>query len=128
MTEKRFDRNQALEDGLQIDISDHIKSAGLLIPTYVTKQLWHEVIKLDTTSNDLNTEEDKRLKEVVSKLIYYLRTHRQSSKSNMIYFNVEFNREGEKQNHDLVSHIGVIDNDNSDPCITLFMSSEGQKQ
>jgi len=128
MTEKRFDRNQALEDGLQIDISDHIKSAGLLIPTYVTKQLWHEVIKLDTTTNDLNTEEDKRLKEVVSKLIYYLRTHRQSSKSNMIYFNVEFNREGEKQNHDLVSHIGVIDNDNSDPCITLFMSSEGQKQ
>jgi len=128
MAEKRFDRNEALEDGLQIDISDHIKSAGLLIPTYVTKQLWHEVIKLDTTTNDLNTEEDKRLKEVVSKLIYYLRTHRQSSKSNMIYFNVEFNREGEKQNYDLVSHIGVIDNDNSDPCITLFMSSEGQKQ
>ena len=128
MSEKRFDRNQALEDGLQIDISDHIKSAGLLIPTYVTKQLWYEVIKLDTTTNDLNTEEDKRLKEVVSKLIYFLRTHRQSSKSNMIYFNVEFNREGEKQNYDLVSHIGVIDNDNSDPCITLFMSDEGKKQ
>jgi len=128
MTEKRFKRNEALEDGLQIDISDHIKSAGLLIPTYVTKQLWYEVIKLDTTTNDLNTEEDKRLKEVVSKLIYYLRTHRQSSKSNMIYFNIEFNREGEKQNYDLVSYIGVIDNNNSDPCITLFMSSEGQKQ
>ncbi len=128
MTEKRFKRNEALEDGLQIDISDHIKSAGLLIPTYVTKQLWYEVIKLDTTTNDLNTEEDKRLKEVVSKLIYYLRTHRQSSKSNMIYFNIEFNREGEKQNYDLVSYIGVIDNDNSDPCITLFMSGEGQKQ
>ena len=80
MTEKRFDRNQALEDGLQIDVSDHLKNTGLLIPTYVTKQLWHEVIKLDTTTNDLNTEEDKRLKEVISKLIYYLRTHRQSSK------------------------------------------------
>ena len=128
MAEKRFDRNEALEDGLQIDISDHIKRAGLLIPTYVTKQLWHKVIKLDTTTNDLNTEEDKRLKEVISKLIYYLRTHRQSSKSNMIYFNVEFNREGEKQNYDLVSHIGVIDDNDSNPCITLFMSSEGRKQ
>ncbi len=128
MTEKRFDRNEALEDGLQIDISDHIKSAGLLIPTYITKQLWYEVIKLDTTTNDLNTEEDKRLKEVVSKLIYYLRTHRQSSKSNMIYFNVEFNREGEKQNFDLVSNLGVIDDNDSNPCITLFMSGEGRKQ
>ncbi len=128
MTEKRFDRNEALEDGLQIDISDHIKSAGLLIPTYITKQLWYEVIKLDTTTNDLNTEEDKRLKEVISKLIYYLRTHRQSSKSNMIYFNVEFNREGEKQNFDLVSNLGVIDDNDSNPCITLFMSGEGRKQ
>ena len=128
MAEKRFDRNEALEDGLQIDISDHIKSAGLLIPTYVTKQLWHEVIKLDTTTNDLNTEEDKRLKEVVSKLIYFLRTHRQSSKSNMIYFNVEFSREGEQQDFDLVSNLGVIDDNDSNPCITLFMSSEGQKQ
>jgi len=128
MAEKRFDRNEALEDGLQIDISDHIKSAGLLIPTYITKQLWYEVIKLDTTTNDLNTEEDKRLKEVISKLIYYLRTHRQSSKSNMIYFNVEFNREGEKQNFDLVSNLGVIDDNDSNPCITLFMSGEGRKQ
>jgi len=128
MTEKRFDRNQALEDGLQIDVSDHLKNTGLLIPTYVTKQLWHEVIKLDTTTNDLNTEEDKRLKEVISKLIYYLRTHRQSSKSNMIYFNVEFSREGEQQDFDLVSNLGVIDDNDSNPCITLFMSSEGQKQ
>jgi hypothetical protein len=128
VTENRFDRNQALEDGLQKDISEYAKSAGLLIPIYVTKQLWDEVVKIDTTTGDLNTEEDKRVKEVISKLIYFIRTHRQSSRSNMIYFSVEFKREGDQQNFDLVSHLGVIDDDNSDPCITLFMSGEGQKQ
>lgn len=128
MSEKKFNRNEVLEDGLQMDITDHVKRAGLLIPTYVTKKLWYEVIKLDTTTNDLNTEEDKRINEVITKLVYYIRTHRQSSKSNMIYFSVEFKREGEQQNYDLVSHIGVIDDENSDPCITLFMPGEGSKQ
>ncbi len=128
MTENGFNRARVVEDGHQIDISDHVKSAGLLIPAYVTKQLWHEVIKLDTTTNDLNTEEDKRIKEVISRLVYYIRTHRQSSKSNTIYFNVEFKREGEQQTYDLVSHLGVIDDENSDPCLTLFMSGEGQTQ
>ncbi len=128
MAENRFSRNKAVEDGLQVDISDHVKNAGLLIPAYVTKKLWQEVIKLDATTNDLNTEEDKRIKEVISRLVYYIRTHRQSSKSNMIYFNVEFNREGDKQSFDLVSHLGVIDDENSDPCLTLFMSEEGQTQ
>ena len=128
MTEKRFDRNQAVEDGLQIDISEYTKSAGLLIPSYVTKQLWDEVVKIDRTTNELNTEEDKRIKEVVSRLVYFIRTHRQTSKTNMVYFIVEFKREGEQQNYDLVSHIGVIDDENADPCITLFMADEGQKQ
>ncbi|NIP37981.1 MAG: hypothetical protein GWO07_04725 [Candidatus Dadabacteria bacterium] len=128
MTENGFNRNKAVEDGHQVDISEHVKNAGLLIPAYVTKQLWHEVIKLDTTTSELNIEEDKRIKEVISRLVYYIRTHRQSSKSNTIYFNVEFNWEGEQQTFDLVSHLGVIDDENSDPCITLFMSGEGQKQ
>jgi len=128
MAENRFSRNKAVEDGLQVDISDHVKNAGLLIPAYVTKKLWQEVIKLDATTNDLNTEEDKRIKVVISRLVYYIRTHRQSSKSNMIYFNVEFNREGEQQSFDLISHLGVIDDENSDPCLTLFMSGEGQTQ
>jgi len=128
MSEIQFDRNQALEDGLQMDVSDYAKSAGLLIPIYVTKKLWDEVIKLDTITNDLNIEEDKRVKEVISKLVYYIRTHRQSSKSNMIYFSVEFKRQGEKQNFDLISNLGVIDDNDPNPCITLFMSSEGERQ
>ena len=128
MTQGGFNRDKAVEDGHQVDISEHVKHAGLLIPAYVTKKLWYEVIKLDNTNNELNTEEDKRIKEVISRLVYYIRTHRQSSKSNTIYFNVEFKREGEQQNFDIVSHLGVIDDENSDPCITLFMSGEGQTQ
>jgi len=128
MSKKKFDRNEAVEQGHQVDITDHVNKAGLLIPTYVTKKLWYEVIKLDSTTTELNIEEDKRVKEVISRLVYFIRTHRQSSRSALIHFNIEFSREGERQNYDLVSHIGVIDDDNSDPCITLFMSGEGQTQ
>jgi hypothetical protein len=124
MVSDQYNRQKMLETGTQIDISDIVKKGGLLIPAYATKKLWDTVLKLDMINNELNTEETNRINEVVSKLIYYIRTHRQTSKSNLINFSVSFTREGNKENFDIVSNLIVIDKDNPNPCITLMLADE----
>lgn len=119
-------RQEMLEEGLQVDISDVVKQGGLLIPAYATKKLWNTVVKLDSTSDELNSEETKRINEVVTKLIYYIRTHRQTSKSNIINFSVSLPREGSKESFDIISDLNIIDKENPNPCITLMMSDEKQ--
>lgn len=124
MNSNETSRQQLVQEGIQKDISETVKKGGLLIPTYVTKRVWDDVIKLDKSTEELSTEEDKRVHEVVDKLVYYMRVHRQSSKSNTINFNVSFKRHGQEQNYDLTSSINVLDNKTPQPCITIMMSDE----
>ena len=124
METKIFSRQQLLENGSQIDISDIVKKGGLLVPAYATKKLWDTVVKINMDSDELNVEETNRVNEVVGKLIYYIRTHRQTSKSNLINFSVSFTREGSQESFDLVSNLNVVDSDNPNPCITLMMADE----
>lgn len=126
MESGQTNRQEMLDEGLQIDISDILKQGGLLIPAYVTKKLWNTVVKLDESNNELNTEETKRINEVVTRLIYYIRTHRQTSKSNIIYFSVSLPREGNRESFDIISELNIIDKENPSPCITLMMSDEKQ--
>ena len=119
-------RQEMLDEGLQIDISDIVKQGGLLIPAYVTKKLWNTVVKLDKSDSELNTEETKRINEVITKLIYYIRTHRQTSKSNLINFSVSLSKEGNQESFDIISDLNIVDKDNPSPCITLMLSDEKQ--
>ena len=117
-------RKGMIDEGLQIDITDIVKQGGLLIPAYATKKLWNTVIKLDKTNSELNTEETKRINEVVTRLIYYIRTHRQTSKSNIINFSVSLPKEGTRESFDIISDLNIVDKQNPSPCITLMMSDE----
>ena len=120
-------RQDMLDKGLQVDISEFVKQGGLLIPAYASKKLWDTVIKLDASSDELNSEETKRMSEVIYKLIYYIRTHRQTSRSNIINFSVSLTSDGTEQNFDIVSDLNIVDRDNPAPCITLMMSDEMQE-
>jgi len=126
MESGQTNRQEMLDEGLQIDISDIVKQGGLLIPAYATKKLWNTVVKLDESNNELNTEETKRINEVVTRLIYYIRTHRQTSKSNIINFSVSLPREGNRESFDIISELNIIDKENPGSCITLMMSEEKQ--
>ena len=117
-------RQEMIDEGLQIDITDIVKQGGLLIPTYATIKLWNTVIKLDNSNAELNTEETKRINEVVTRLIYYIRTHRQTSKSNIINFSVSLPKEGTRESFDIISDLNIVDKQNPSPCITLMMSDE----
>ena len=124
MSQMKLTRKQALEEGRQKDMTDIAKEAGLLFPVFVTDKVWDNWITPDQESRDSGQDEGQRFKYVVSRLVYSLRVHRQTSKSDIIYFNVSFIKGGELQDVILMSRVAVIDSDDPRPCITLMMPEE----
>ena len=124
MSQMKVTRKQALEEGKQRDMSEIAKEAGLVFPVFITDLVWNNWITPDQKSRDSGQNEEHRFKYVISKLVYSLRVHRQTSKSDTIYFNVSFTRGGELEDVMLISKLGVIDSDDPRPCITIMMPEE----
>lgn len=130
MSQIKLTRKQALEEGRQKDMTDIAKEAGLLFPVFVTDKVWDNWITPDQKSRDSGQDEEQRFKYVISRLVDSLRVHRQTSKSDTIYFNVSFTRGGELEDVILMSKVAVIDSDDPRPCITIMMPEEylGRKE
>jgi hypothetical protein len=124
MGQTKITRKQALEEGKQRDMSETAKEAGLLFPVFITDVVWNNWITPDQKSRDSGQNEEHRVKYVISKLVYSLRVHRQTSKSDTIYFNVSFTKGAELEDVVLISKLGVIDSDDPRPCITIMMPEE----
>ena len=119
-----MDRQRALDDGLQRDITDISKEAGLFLPVFVTNRVL--VNWITNKGNDSNISEDEKriIKVILSKLVYSLRVHRQTSKSNLIYFNTLIEKDGKNETALLLSLLGPIDSDDQRPCITIMLPEE----
>lgn len=124
MSQATFTRKQALEEGRQKDVSDIAKEAGLSFPVFITDVVWNNWITPDEKSTESGQDEKQRFDYVISKLIYSLRVHRQTSRSDTIYFKVSFTRDGGSDDVLLMSKLGAIDSDDVRPCITIMMPEE----
>lgn len=122
MTLDKMDRQKALDDGSQRDITDISKEAGLFLPVFITNKVLDKIYE----GSDTNISEvQKRLiKVTLSKLVYSLRVHRQTSKSNLIYFNASIEKHGKNETALLLSLLGPIDSDDPRPCITIMLPEE----
>lgn len=117
-------RKQALDEGKLRDVSDLAKEEGLLVPVYITSTVWDSWITPDNDGIKKGEDEKTRLRNVMDKLIYYLRVHRQTNKSNLIYFPVPLTIKGETENVQLLSHLGPIEKTDHRPCITIMTPEE----
>ena len=123
MTVNKTDRKKALDDGLQKDITDVSKEAGLFLPVFITNKVWDFWITSEE-DNNISEEDKARIKGLISKLVYSLRVHRQTSKSNLIYFSVSLEKDGENETVLLLSYLGPIDSEDQRPCITIMLPEE----
>jgi hypothetical protein len=124
LTLDKTDRQKALDDGLQRDITDISKEAGLFLPVFITKKVldnWMIYKGSDTSFSDV---EKRLIKVILSKLVYSLRVHRQTSKSNLIYFNASIEKDGKNETASLLSLLGPIDSNDRRPCITIMLPEE----
>jgi len=124
LTGTKSSRKNFIEQGLQKDVSDIAKQAGLIFPVFVTIRMWDKCIHWEGKDIVIDDDEKRRLLNVLNNLVYFLRVHRQSSRSNVIYFNVPIEKDNEQGNVMILSHVGPIDAYDQTPCITVMLPEE----
>ena len=124
MTLNKMDRQRALDDGLQRDITDISKEVGLFLHVFMTSKALDNWITVEGSGPNFSEIEKGIIKAILSKLVYLLRVHRQTSKSNLIYFNASIEKDGKNETALLLSHLGPIDSDDHRPCITIMLPEE----
>jgi hypothetical protein len=117
-------RKRALEEGRQRDISETAREAGLLVPVFITSTVWDNWIASGDSGIKTEEVEKRKLRSVLDKLLYFIRVHRQTNKSNLIYFPVPLTREGKEENVQLMSHLGPLERADQRPCITIMTPEE----
>ncbi len=110
--------------GKQKNISDIAKEAGLLIPVFVTSSIWDDWITPDQKSIEDGEDEKARATNLINSFLYYMRVHRQNSKSNLIYFQAKFKKDGNEEDVQLMSHLGPLEKGDNRPCITIMAPEE----
>ena len=119
-----MDRQRAVDDGLQKDITDISKEVGLFLPVFITNKVMLNWITSGRNNSKVSEDQRKIIKVILSKLVYSLRVHRQTSKSNLIYFNVSIEKDGRNETVLLLSLLGPIDSSDRRPCITIMLPEE----
>lgn len=124
MSNPKKTRKQALDEGKLRDVSDVAKEAGLLVPVYVTSAVWDSWITPDDEGMKNGENEKTRLINMMDKLLYYIRVHRQTNRSNLIYFPVPLTKKGKTENVQLLSQLGPLEKTDHRPCITIMTPEE----
>lgn len=124
MSNTKNTRKQALDEGKLRDVSDVAKEAGLLVPVYITSAAWDSWITPDHEGIKNGEDETKRLRKTMDNLLYYIRVHRQTNRSNLIYFPVPLTKGGKTENVQMLSLLGPIEKADHRPCITIMTPEE----
>lgn len=119
-------RSSEIEQGNQYNMTEIAREFGFPLPVYVTSALRDKFIEPDEESRKKGEDQKTRFKQILDKLTYEIRIHRQKSKSNIINFDVSLTVGGKSEEVKLVSYLGQIDSENRDPSITLALSDEIQ--
>ncbi len=112
----------------QKNVSDIAKGVGLLIPVFITSSVWDNWISPDQKSIEEGENEKTRASNVINKFIFFMRVHRQTSKSNLIYFPVTLKKDGKEEDVQLMSHLGPLEEGDSRHCITIMTPEEYESE
>jgi len=112
----------------QKNVSDIAKEVGLLIPVFITSLVWDTWITPDQKSIEDGEDEKARAGNVINKFLHFMRVHRQTSKSNLIYFPVTLKKDGKEEDVQLMSHLGPLEQGDNKPCITIMTPEEYESE
>jgi len=110
------------------NISDIAKEVDLMIPMFVTSSVWDNWITPDQKSIEEGENEKTRASNAINKFIYFMRVHRQTSKSNLIYFPATLKKDGKEEDVQLMSHLGPLEERDNRPCITIMTPEEYESE
>jgi len=117
-------RESDLNDGIQHDITEIAKEAGLPFVVFTTAGVWNEWIAPDEHSIKKGETDQKRIRLILQKLIHSIRIYRRNNRSNLLSFFVDLTKSGKTQNVELLSYLGPVSLEKKTPCITLLLRDE----
>lgn len=115
-----YSRQQALDDGVLVDVSKMAKEAGFKYPVAVTRSVWDGLIVPDETSRQVGQDEQGRLWDV----FFLLRgAIQQDSGGSEVRFSVIFLFQGTDHRKVTLKSVCGPDDDLA-PCITIMLPEE----
>lgn len=129
-----YTREQALEDGLLVDVTKMAQQAGFVFPVAVTSKLWNDYVLPSAASQKYGQSMEGRLWDVLSMLAIEIRRKKRlgEGSSNRVLYRVAFsdvkaNEDGGSetivhQEVSLLAHFGP--GDDLEPVITISLPDE----
>jgi hypothetical protein len=116
-----YTRQQAIEDGVLVDVSETAREAGIKYPVAVTRAVWDGVIVPDDEDCRLGQSESGRLWDVLA--VYRARARTSRGGSEMRYTLLVVQK-GRRRSVELKAVCGPHGPDDPRPCITIMMPDE----
>ena len=117
-----YTREQAIADGVLIDVSKMAKEAGIKFPVALTSAVWHEYILPGEKLKNYAQSEDGRLWDA----LWMFRCSARKNASDIMYFDLYFLMNGnDNPEQKLVTLKAVCGpGDNGEPVITIMKPDE----
>ncbi len=110
-----YTREQAIEDGVLIDVTTMAKEAGLRYPVAITRHIWDTYVVPDERSRAYGQSEEGRLWDV----LWMLRNSVRKAENDIVLFKVYFvMKERQQRLVALKAHCGP--GDKGEPVITIM--------
>lgn len=120
-----YTREQAINDGELVDVSERAKKSGFTIPLAVTRATWNQYIEWTTEDSDKQTHQDQRgrLNDVLWML--YLACKQNKNETFIHYKLLVVPRDGHSRSPVLTRLKAVIGGgDAGEPVITIMLTNE----
>jgi hypothetical protein len=119
----KYTREQALEDGVLIDVSETAKEAGIKFHTVITARVMGEVVATPAKAAQWGESDSGRLWDVLTMLRHGIKNLRPGEDPDHVNFSViATDCRGRKVTHKLWSLCGP--SDRMEPVITIMMRGE----
>jgi hypothetical protein len=116
-----YTRQQAIEDGVLVDVSEVAQQAGIKHPTAVTQAVWDGIVVPDDEDRRLGQDERGRLWDV---LTMFQARARISRGGNELRYTLLVVQKGRPRSVELRAVCGPHGPDDPRPCITIMMPDE----
>ena len=120
-----YTREQAISDGVLVDVTDVAKNMGFKIPVALTDTVYADCVSWSQKDSDQQTHQDEsgRLKDVL--MMAFLGARRQIDNDTVSFQMLRIKRNGRSKFPDLVElKMMVSGGDNGEPVVTIMFPDE----
>ncbi len=114
-----YTREQAIEDGVLVDLSETAREVGIKFPTAVTRAVWSDIVEPDEIAKSHGESEAGRLWDVVWMLRVAIKA---GMSGDILRYYMLATKGGKKHKRELKAVCGP--GDNAEPVITVMLPNE----